>query len=120
MEGAIRKVSTGKDGKAEFEFTPKEEGSYLVEVSGVDERGNRIVEEAYVWVAGYEGSWSSYGGTEIEIITDKDVYEIGDVAKVLVNTTFDHVWALITIEGRDLASWEVVELTGHTRLFEIP
>ena len=31
------KVSTGKDGKAEFEFTPKEEGSYLVEVSGVDE-----------------------------------------------------------------------------------
>lgn len=114
------KVSTGKDGKAEFEFTPKEEGSYLVEVSGVDERGNRIVEEAYVWVAGYEGSWSSYGGTEIEIITDKDVYEIGDVAKVLVNTTFDHVWALITIEGRDLASWEVVELTGHTRLFEIP
>jgi len=43
-------LSTDTDGKAEFEFTPREEGSYVVEVSGTDARGNRIVEEAYVWV----------------------------------------------------------------------
>lgn len=113
-------LSTDTDGKAEFEFTPREEGSYVVEVSGTDARGNRIVEEAYVWVASDAGRWPSYGGTEIEIITDKDVYEIGDVAKVLVNTAFDHVWAIVAVEGRDLISYDVVELTGHTRLFEIP
>ena len=87
----------------------------MVEVSGTDARGNRIVEEAYVWVASDAGRWPSYGGTEIEIITDKDVYEIGDVAKVLVNTAFDHVWAIVAVEGRDLISYDVVELTGHTR-----
>jgi len=114
------KLATGADGKAECQFTPKEEGSYVVEVSGSDSRGNQITEEAYVWVASDAGRWPSYGGTEIEIITDKDVYEIGDVAKVLVNTTFDHVWAIAAIEGRDLISYEVVELAGHTRLFEIP
>ena len=111
--------ATQADGKADFEFTPREEGSYVVEISGSDSRGNHIVEEVYVWVAGDAGRWPSYGGTEIEIITDKDVYEIGDTAKVLVNTTFDHVWAVVAIEGRDLTSYEVVELTGHTRLFEV-
>jgi len=42
------------DGKAEFEFTPesKKDPYAWSEVSGTDARwGNRIVEEAYVWVA---------------------------------------------------------------------
>ncbi len=113
-------LTTDADGKGVCEFTPREEGSYVVEVSGTDSRGNHIVEEAYIWVASDAGRWPSYGGTEIEIITDKDVYEIGDVAKVLVNTAFDHVWAIAAVEGRDLISHDVVELQGHTRLFEIP
>ena len=37
-----------------------------------------------------------------------------------MNTTFDDVWAIVAIEGRDLISYEVVELTGHTRLIEVP
>ncbi|MEW6228312.1 MAG: VanW family protein [Bacillota bacterium] len=113
-------VTTGADGRAAFEFVPREEGSYVVEVGGTDERGNKIVSEGYVWVTSRAGRWASYGGTEVEIVTDRDVYEIGDTAKVLVNTTFDDVWALVTVEGRDLASHEVVHITGHTRLFEIP
>jgi len=63
---------------------------------------------------------ASYGGTKLKSITDKDVYEIGDVAKVLVNTAFDHVWAIAAVEGRDLISHDVVELQGHTAAVRDP
>ena len=115
--GALR---TAADGTGSFEFTPREEGSYVVEVAGTDERGNRIVSEAYLWVTSGASRWASYGGTEIEIVADKDVYEIGDTAKILVNTTLDDAWAVVTVEGRDLASHGVVHIMGHTRLFEVP
>ncbi len=113
-------ATTQTDGEAAFEFVPREEGSYVVEVSGTDGRGNRITSEGHVWVTSQGSRWASYGGTEIEVVADKDVYEVGDTARILVNTTFDDVWALVTMEGRDLGSYEVVHITGHTRLFEVP
>ena len=113
-------ATTGIDGKGVFEFTPEEEGSYVVEVSATDARGNHIVEEAYIWVASSTGRQWNYGGTEIEIVSDKDVYELGDTAKILVNTTLDDTWAIITVEGRDLLFYEALKPTGCMRLFEIP
>ncbi|MBC7082709.1 MAG: VanW family protein [Firmicutes bacterium] len=113
-------LRTAADGKGSFEFTPREEGSYVVEVAGTDGRGNRIASEAYLWVTSGAGRWPNYGGTEVEIVTDKDVYEVGDTAKILVNTTFDDAWAVVAVEGRDITSHEVVRITGHTRLFEVP
>ncbi|MGE5587837.1 MAG: VanW family protein [Clostridia bacterium] len=117
---ASGELRTAADGKGSLEFAPREEGAYVVEVTGTDARGNRVASEAYLWVASGAGRWPSYGGPEIEIVTDKDVYEVGDTAKILVNTTFDDAWALVALEGRDITWHEVVHVDGHTRLFEIP
>ncbi|MGE5594200.1 MAG: VanW family protein [Betaproteobacteria bacterium] len=117
---ACGELVTGPDGKGSFEFAPCEEGAYVVEVAGTDERGNRIASEAHLWVTGGASRWASYGGTEIEVVTDKDVYEVGDTAKVLVNTTFDDAWAIVAVEGRGISWHKVVHITGRTMLFGVP
>ncbi|HHY31544.1 MAG TPA: hypothetical protein GX515_00770 [Firmicutes bacterium] len=111
---------TGSGGEGSFEFAPREEGAYVVEVAGADQRGNRIASEAYLWVTSGASRWPSYGGTEIEVVTDKDVYEVGDTAKVLVNTAFDDAWAVVAVEGRGIFWHKVAHITGHTMLFEVP
>ncbi|MCR4402569.1 MAG: VanW family protein [Firmicutes bacterium] len=117
---ASGELRTAADGRGSLEFKPRDEGAYVVEVVGRDARGNRIASEAYVWVASGAGRWPSYGGPEIEIVTDKDVYNVGDTARVLVNTVFDDAWALVAVEGRDITWHEVAHIEGHTKLFEVP
>ncbi|NPV54120.1 MAG: hypothetical protein HPY71_11440 [Firmicutes bacterium] len=114
------RVATGRDGRGGFTFLPREEGSYEIEIRGSDERGNVIATTELIWVTGEEYVLDSYGGPELDIVTDKVSYDRNDVARVVVNTTQKDVFALVTIEGYRLYSAEVVHLAGHSRVFEIP
>lgn len=114
------RTTTGADGKTDFTFTAPHEGYYRVRVVARDRLGNLIDSEAWVWVAGDDFSMEGYRGPELEIVRDKKIYQIGETARIMINTTAKDAYALFTIEGKELYQYRVIRLEKSSTLIEIP
>jgi uncharacterized protein YfaS (alpha-2-macroglobulin family) len=66
-----------------------------------------VESRCYIWVTGAAG-WYSERTERLQIVTDKRSYRPGDVAKVLVVTSVPDAHVLVTAEGRDLYSKQVI------------
>jgi len=113
------KVLTYVSGRASFNFTPPEPGSYRIRAAGQDEKGNQIKASTWIWVTGRD-EFSGYRYPELEVILDKKVYAPGEVAKVLINSKEEDKTALLTVEGRHLFASRLIKLTNKSTLIEIP
>lgn len=112
-------VTTGDDGRAVFRFKPAKEGYFRVRVQTRDRMDNLIRTEEWVWVAGDEFSMEGYRGAELQIVRDKKVYKVGDTARVLINSTAKGVYALLTIEGREIYMHRLLYLEKNSTLVEL-
>src|SRR5262249_17873796 len=70
--------------------------------------GRQVESDAYLWITGDAGWWGGQG-ERLQIATDKKSYKPGDVAKVLVVTGAPNTQVLVTAEGRELYSRQVVK-----------
>ncbi len=114
-------ATTDDAGKAVVKFTPPGSGSYRVRAIGEDTRGNRIQSSAYIWVWGGWASWRRDSTNRITLIADKDEYQVGDVAEILIPSPYSGtVKALITIERGHIISNEVRELRNNSEIIKIP
>ncbi len=115
-----KRVTTNEAGEASLEVTPGESGIYDVRAETRDERGNRIADRATCWVS--EGDYADmpYDYGELELVTDKEVYEPGESAQVLINTDREGIRALLSIEGGRLYECRTVELAGKTTRLSVP
>jgi hypothetical protein len=115
-------VTTGADGHAEAVFTPERSGSYRVRAIGEDGRGNEIRSSTYVWVwGGGAARWRRESTNRIDLITDKDAYEVGDVAEILVPSPYSGtVRALVTVERGHIIEAQVHEFESNTEVVRIP
>ena len=52
--------------------------------------------------------------------TEKDIYEVGETARILINAPARDVDALVLIAGRKTLAEQVVHLNGSARLLELP
>ncbi len=113
---------TDAAGMAVISFTPEKSGSYRVRATGEDAKGNVIRSSTYLWVwGGGEASWRRESTSRIDLITDRDLYQIGDVAEILIPSPYSGtVQALITIERGHILETEVRELQGTTEVLRIP
>jgi uncharacterized protein YfaS (alpha-2-macroglobulin family) len=119
----IEKVTTGDDGSAVVAFTPKKAGSYRVRVTGRDAHANEIRSSAYFWVWGGSEvvSWRRESNNRIDLIADKDEYEVGDVAEILVPSPYTGpVQALVTVERGHVIETEVRELASSSEVLRVP
>ncbi len=82
-------VVTDRNGKAEASFIPEKPGTYRVRASardaGPNRTGNGIRSSIYLWVwGGGEAFWRRESTNRIELVADRDLYEVGDVAEILI------------------------------------
>ncbi len=113
-------VKTDATGEGILNFTPNREGYYRVAWTSPDKGGPMVQAETVVWVTTDRTTELGYRHNGVEIIVDKDTFRAGQRAPVMLNTLEPDRYVLFSIEGDDLFSYQLVHLTGTTRLIEVP
>lgn len=96
------------DGTAVFEFTPSVSGMYEVRIAP-EQGGNYVSKEFYAYGPG-DTDYTSFEVSregQVLIETDKDTYEPGDKARVLVKAPFDG-FLLVTLERGNVMDYRYV------------
>ncbi len=119
VEGASTTVTTGSDGRAEFAFTPPAAGAYKIYATTHDGRGNEVRSSAFVWVSGPDyAPWRQQNSNRIDLITDRNSYQVGDMAEVLIASPWQGpAVALITIERGSVLHHEVIPLETNSTVY---
>ena len=104
-----------------IKFSPDKPGYYYVEAVVKDEKGRESFNKAYFYVAGrgYAG-WKMRDDDIIELVADKDIYQVGDTARILVKSPYDSANALITVERELILRKFAKKLRGNADYIEIP
>jgi uncharacterized protein YfaS (alpha-2-macroglobulin family) len=116
-------VTTGSNGQAVAAFTPEKAGSYKVRAVGRDTFENQVRSAAYFWAWGGDGyvSWRQESNNRIDLIADKNEYQVGDVAEILIPSPYTGtVQALVTVERGHVMESEVRELKTNSEVLRIP
>ncbi len=116
-------VTTGADGTGVFVWQPASGGEYKIVATGPDQAGNKIRSAAYVWVSSGAGyvAWRQENNDRMQLVPDKDQYQVGDTAKLLVASPYQgDVKALLTIERNHVFSHQVIDLLGNSQVVSIP
>lgn len=114
-------VRTDAQGAARVELPlPVRSGDYRVTVTARDHDGRTITATANLWVAGESWEGDSYRQGLIRLTFDRKRYQVGEVAKVLVQLPRRDVSPLLTVEGQRLYHAEVLGAGQATRVVSIP
>ena len=113
-------VTTGQNGEASFSFTPPSAGTYRLVAESTDEEGRVARSARFLWVAGEDYvPWPVREGA-LELIADREQYEVGGVAEVLVPAPFAGATGLVTIERGRVLSTEVRRFETNSVVLRIP
>jgi len=118
-----QRVVVSKEAGGVFRFTADEAGPFRVIVRA-DAPGEpddlKPVGEVDIWVTEPGGRYDHFAYREIEIIPDKPYYEMGDVARVLIQTRRKDAMVLLTEEADDLIAHRIVVIRGGSAVVELP
>lgn len=101
--------------------TPPRGGAYLLRLTAQDGRGRKVVTERNFYVSGSD--WSYYyseGSQQINMIPDKELYQVEDTAQIMVQSPLPAGEYLMTIEREGIFSQEVITLKEPTTVLEVP
>ena len=117
-------VTTDDLGEAVATFVPPRGGTYRV----VAEPANPTPETAsirssrFLWIAGENYvSWRRENHDRITLVSDKNTYEVGETAEILIPSPFEGPhYALVTVERKGILRHEVVRLTTNSTIYRLP
>lgn len=118
VKGQVYRGETNAEGIATLTIPFAEQGSYNLIATAEDAAGRKTSASDYVWVSGNSRWYWAYDG--LTITTDKEEYEVGDTARFVVQSPVADAYALVTREGQDLHSYELVKLDGSVLTYELP
>ncbi|HEV8228549.1 MAG TPA: Ig-like domain-containing protein [Candidatus Limnocylindria bacterium] len=114
-------AKTGSDGKARVAVRPTRPGTLRIVAEIADEQGRVQRSSTYLWVGGREfATWQVTNDDTIKLIADRESYQVGDTAEVLVPAPFAGATALITIERGKVITREVRVLPTNSERLLIP
>ena len=114
-------VTTGEDAEASASFTPPSAGSYLLVAESTDEQGRVARSARSLWVSGSgHARWLVRDDNRIELVADRESYEVGDVARVLVPAPFAGATGLVTIERGRVLDTEVRSFDTNSEVLLVP
>ena len=117
----VLSATTNEAGEATLTFTPPKAGSYRLVAESLDEREREARSARFLWVSGSDHApWPVREDDIIELIADREEYEVGDVAEVLVPAPFAGATALVTIERGRVLSSEVRTFETNSEVLRIP
>ena len=117
----VLSATTNEAGEATVTFTPPKAGSYRLVAESLDEQEREARSARFFWVSGSDyAPWPVRDDDIIELIADREEYEVGDVAEVLVPAPFAGATALVTIERGRVLSSEVRTFETNSEVLRIP
>ncbi len=113
-------VVTGDDASS-CAFEPAAPGLHVLEAVLVDSAGRRQTtrDSRYVVGSGWV-SWQRGDTDRIELVADRQSYEPGETARLLVKSPFPEVDALLTVEREGVISHRKLRLEGNASTLEVP
>ena len=116
-------LSSDASGKATFVFTPTERGYYTLLWTSQDQRpgglpgpGAEVRAECDLWVGGPEDQDLGYHSQGLEIILDKETFQVGQTAPVLLSVPTSDRWVLLTLGAEQLLEHRVIHVPGGVRM----
>lgn len=104
-----------------WQFKPAQAGFYLLEAEAKDLRGNAIVSQAYCYVSGAGGSpWNRSDSNRVNLIVEKQKYEPGDTAQILIPSPYQEFEALVTIERNGILRQFTRAFNGSSPRLSVP
>lgn len=105
-------VVTDAEGRVAVKINVTKAGTIRIYAQAQDEFNNLITKNIYIWVPqrDYATSWA--GRKQIEIVTDKSNYRVGDTVKILINSAVADMPLLVGIERSKVYSQQVVRPEG--------
>ncbi len=113
------KVTTDDSGEATFVFTPTREGYYVIEWVSPDPPLAPVTAQTAAWVSTQQSADLGYRSEGVEIVVDKDTFEAGTAAPIMISTSSSNRYVLFTIEGEELYEWQLIHIPGSIKLLNI-
>ena len=112
-------LTTNENGRASLNFTIDEPGYYQIRLSGSDAQGHTITTNSWIYAfSDFYSNWYGGDSSDLHLVADKDEYRPGDVAQILVESSFSGP-ALLTIERGSIRRQELVELTAPVTMLPV-
>lgn len=107
---------TDAAGRARLEFTPKEPGTYQLEVSG-----GGALSQSLVWVSGAgSAQWPILPEQHLRLETDRTEYKAGNIARIFIPNPYSGgALALVTVERANVLRSQVFEIEGASHILEL-
>ncbi|HEU0072862.1 MAG TPA: alpha-2-macroglobulin family protein, partial [Dehalococcoidia bacterium] len=114
-------ATTDASGEGSVSFTPEAAGTHRLVASLSDEQGRVARSATYLWVTGGEfASWRISNDDTIQLVADREEYEVGDTAEVIVPAPFENAVGLVTTERGKVISREVRAFPSNSERLTIP
>ena len=114
-------AETGANGEATVAITPDRTGTFRIVAEVTDDRGRTSRSATYLWVWGNEfASWRISNDDTIALVADKESYEVGETAEILVPAPFEKAIGLVTVERGKVITREVKQFPTNTERLLIP
>jgi len=99
-------AATGKDGRATVPLEVEKAGEYRLAFAGKDRRGGEVEGGVPLFVAGEAEDLAK----EAKLIADREVYNRGEKADLLIHSPAAGAYALLTFEGERVLDYRVLKL----------
>ena len=112
--------TTNASGETTLRYTPETAGTLRL-VAEIEDASGRVARSAtYLWVSGGQfASWRVSNDDTLELIADKEEYEVGDTAEILVPAPFEGAIGLVTVERGKVIEREVRDFPTNSERLEI-
>jgi uncharacterized protein YfaS (alpha-2-macroglobulin family) len=119
---ATATVTTDALGHAVVSLTPvpARSGQLVIRAQADDAKGNRITAQSSCWVYDPQVFDYAYRYPALEAFADRERYQPGDTARILVNTEVRNATVLVSVEGRELYEHRLLGLAGNSGLVAVP
>lgn len=103
------------------EFTPPEGGSYTVALTAEDGSGRPVATTFHRWAAGVGWvPWNDEGQLAIDLIADRERYDVGDTATIMVASPFTGVEAWVTVERERVLETRRIRIEDGATTLRLP
>lgn len=115
------KISQGIATSGTVTVTPKNAGWYTLRLTTTDEKKNSVITEYGFYATGSNATWrSSDNASSLRLTPDQSIYNPGDTAQVLLESSLPSGDYLITVEREGIFTHEVRHFDTACNVIDIP
>ncbi len=114
-------ATTDDKGEAVVSYTPTKSGTLRLVTVATDAQGRSSSSAQYLWVSGGQfASWQVRNDDTLALVADKEQYNVGDTADILVPPPFEGAIGLVTVERGKIMTREVRPFPTNSERLSIP